>query len=207
MFFQTNMKYFFKIILTVIFFFITFTSNINSKPIPPGSGKGDVPANILILLDSSVSMRNAVEGTSCVRGIDWAVELNDGNFVVSENNRGLFKLITETDKRDGDWNNGEGEFRGSQYCPDIFSTHQTNKSWAGDITEDDEIWFATYGEGGQIIRLNSDGVCDAVINRIDAWSKVKEGGVVTNVIGSGIAMTKFLEVRKRNFIHCRKNPP
>ena len=51
MFFQTNMKYFFKIILTVIFFFITFTSNINSKPIPPGSGKGDVPANILILLD------------------------------------------------------------------------------------------------------------------------------------------------------------
>ncbi len=203
MFFQTNMKYFFKIILTVIFFFITFTSNINSKPIPPGSGKGDVPANILILLDSSVSMRNAVEGTSGVRGIDWAVELNDGNFVVSENNRGLFKLITETDKRDGDWNNGEGEFRGSQYCPDIFSTHQTNKSWAGDITEDDEIWFATYGEGGQIIRLNSDGVCDAVINRYGLgdsmrnwWSKVKEGGVVTTVTGSGIAMTKFLEVRK-----------
>ena len=155
-----------------------------------------MPANILILLDSSVSMRNAVEGTSGIRGIDWAVELNDGNFVVSENNRGLFKLITETDKRDGDWNNGEGEFRGTQYCPDIFSTHQTNKSWAGDITEDDEIWFATYGEGGQIIRLNSDGVCDAVINRIDAWSKVKEGGVVTSVIGSGIAMTKFLEVRK-----------
>ena len=28
------------------------------------------------------------------------------------------------------------------------------------------------------------------------WSKVKEGGVVTTVTGSGIAMTKFLEVRK-----------
>ena len=131
-----------------------------------------MPANILILLDSSVSMRNAVEGTSGIRGIDWAVELNDGNFVVSENNRGLFKLITETDKRDGTWNDGEGEFRGTQYCPDIFRTFDTNKSWAGDITEDDEIWFATYGEGGQIIRLNSDGVCDDDINRIDASSKV-----------------------------------
>ena len=129
----------FKIILTVIFFLINFSSNINSKPIPPGSRKGDVPANILILLDSSVSMRNPVEGTSGVNGIDWAVELDDGNFVVSENNKGLFKLIVETDKRDETWNNGAGNFKGTNMCPGIFRTFGTNRSWAGDITEDGEI--------------------------------------------------------------------
>ena len=200
------MKYFIKIILTVILLFVSFLTIVNSKPIPPGSGKGDVPANILILLDSSVSMRNPVEGTSGINGIDWAVELDDGNFVVSENNRGLFKLIVATDKRDADWNDGEGEFRGTNYCPGIFNTLGTNKSWAGDITENDEIWFATYGEGGQVIRLNSDGVCDAVINRYGLgdssrnwYSQVREDGAAAEtVIGSGIAMTKFLEVRKIN---------
>ena len=51
------MQHFFKIILAVFLVFITLSSSIHSKPIPPGSGKGDVPANILILLDSSVSMK------------------------------------------------------------------------------------------------------------------------------------------------------
>ena len=191
------MKNLFKTILISIFLLVNFSSTINSKPIPPGSGKGDVPANILILLDSSVSMRNPVEGGTGVRGVDWAVEDSDGNLIVSENNRGLFKYLVADEERDGEWNDGEGEFRGTQMCPDMI-TFGSNKSWAGDITANDEIWFTTYGDGGQIIRLNSDGVCTAVINRITDWSRIEEGGVITRPNGTGIAMAFFLEVREIN---------
>ena len=47
-----------------ILFLLIFTLNFNqftyAKPLPPGSGEGDVRANILILLDSSASMDNNI---------------------------------------------------------------------------------------------------------------------------------------------------
>ena len=47
-----------------IFILLTLVLNFNqltyAKPLPPGSGEGDVPANILILLDSSKSMKNRI---------------------------------------------------------------------------------------------------------------------------------------------------
>ena len=50
-------KKFLKIIISNLFIvLITLNQNAISKPLPPGSGTGDVPANILILLDSSASM-------------------------------------------------------------------------------------------------------------------------------------------------------
>ena len=190
------MQHFFKIILAVFLVFITLSSSIHSKPIPPGSGKGDVPANILILLDSSVSMRNPVVGGTGIKGIDWAVELDDGNFIVSEHNRGLFKYLVADEKRDTDFANGTGAFYGTEYCASSFNTFGTNKSWAGDITSDDEVWFGTYGEGGQIIRIDSAGNCTAVINRSGNISRVEESGVVLNSIGTNIAMTRHLEIRE-----------
>ena len=44
-------------ILKVFIFFITLVlnNNVNAKPVPPGAGEGDVPANILFLVDSSAS--------------------------------------------------------------------------------------------------------------------------------------------------------
>ena len=189
------MQHFFKIILAVFLVFITLSSSIHSKPIPPGSGKGDVPANILILLDSSVSMRNPVVGGTGIKGIDWA-ELDDGNFIVSEHNRGLFKYLVADEKRDTDFANGTGAFYGTEYCASSFNTFGTNKSWAGDITSDDEVWLATYGEGGQIIRIDSAGNCTAVINRSGNISRVEESGVVLRSIGTNIAMTRHLEIRE-----------
>ena len=54
-------KKFFNIIFSSLFFLlILLNQNVFSKPIPPGSGEGDVPANILILLDSYASMRNKI---------------------------------------------------------------------------------------------------------------------------------------------------
>ena len=34
------------------FLFLNLYSEVQSKPVPPGSGEGDVPANILFLIDS-----------------------------------------------------------------------------------------------------------------------------------------------------------
>ena len=59
-------KTFIKILILNLILFLTIISKSFTKPIPPGSGEGDVPANILILLDSSVSMRNIVSGLSLI---------------------------------------------------------------------------------------------------------------------------------------------
>ena len=87
------------LILNLILFLIIIPKSF-TKPIPPGSGEGDVPANILILLDSSVSMRNIVSGGMGTYGIDWAVELSDGNIIFAENGRGFSKILTADGSRD-----------------------------------------------------------------------------------------------------------
>ena len=56
-----------KLILLLTFFIIIISSQSSySKPVPPGSGAGDVPANILFLLDNSKSMNVSMSapGTS-----------------------------------------------------------------------------------------------------------------------------------------------
>ena len=39
--------------LLLILFLLNIHQQVQAKPIPPGSGEGDVPANILFLIDSS----------------------------------------------------------------------------------------------------------------------------------------------------------
>ena len=43
-------------IINILLIILLFNSNAFSKALPPGSGIGDVPANVLILLDKSGSM-------------------------------------------------------------------------------------------------------------------------------------------------------
>ena len=84
-----RIKNFAKILIKKILLFLLIIPGLQAKPIPPGSGEGDVPANILILLDSSVSMRNIVTGGNGTYGVDWAVELRDGNIIFSELDKGF----------------------------------------------------------------------------------------------------------------------
>ena len=74
-----NIFKFFSLLILVL----NFNQSIYAKPLPPGSGEGDVPANILILLDSSASMRSAiVQPTPSPSSI--AIDGN-GNRVLSRN--------------------------------------------------------------------------------------------------------------------------
>tara|TARA_B100000963_G_scaffold88086_1_gene75661 strand:- start:579 stop:1178 length:600 start_codon:yes stop_codon:yes gene_type:complete len=84
--------------LIFIFLFTLFISNkLYSKPVPPGAGEGDVKANILILLDSSDSMKNDVgatdESLEWVNGADYAP---DGKIIVSQakNSQGMIRILT-----------------------------------------------------------------------------------------------------------------
>ena len=82
----------------LVFLFTLFISNnLNSKPVPPGAGEGDVKANILILLDSSDSMKNDVgatdESLEWVNGAEYAP---DGKIIVTQakNSQGLLRILT-----------------------------------------------------------------------------------------------------------------
>ncbi len=50
--------------LKILFFLflLSFSNNLNAKPVPPGAGGGDVAANILFLVDSSASMGKWIGG-------------------------------------------------------------------------------------------------------------------------------------------------
>ena len=55
------------------FLFLNLYSEVQSKPVPPGSGEGDVPANILFLIDSSASMSRRISNRDAVFGMTNAI--------------------------------------------------------------------------------------------------------------------------------------
>ncbi|MDB0060510.1 hypothetical protein N9F05_00515, partial [bacterium] len=55
-----------NLILKISILFLILTGNVFAKGLPPGSGQGDVPANILILLDKSGSMGARMSSGSTV---------------------------------------------------------------------------------------------------------------------------------------------
>ncbi len=79
-----------KTIKTFLILFVFFSYNQVgfSKPLPPGSGSGDVPANILFLLDSSASMNRQI-GAGIPHISSITID-GDGN-----------KILTSVDRRTG----------------------------------------------------------------------------------------------------------
>ena len=72
----------------ILFVFFSFNQVGFSKPLPPGSGSGDVPANILFLLDSSISMNRQI-GAGIPHISSMTID-DDGN-----------KILTSVDRRTG----------------------------------------------------------------------------------------------------------
>ncbi len=103
-----------KIIISNLFLIaFVFNQNVYSKPIPPGSGEGDVPANILILLDSSLSMQSKITDGASIKHPRDIVEDSDGNVIMTgDRNQGIIKMITSTEQKDPNFGN-KGRFKGS----------------------------------------------------------------------------------------------
>ena len=108
-----NIKFFKIIALKILLLATIFNQGVFAKPIPPGSGEGDVPANILFLLDSSDSMDTGIRSGAPMRNAEDIVELNDGNLIVAQWIEGLIKLTYSTGERDYEFASG-GLFVGAE---------------------------------------------------------------------------------------------
>jgi type IV pilus assembly protein PilY1 len=80
------MKILFKL-FSLLILIINFNQTSYAKPLPPGSGEGDVPANILILLDSSASMRRTLGDG--IPAISSATIDGNGNRVLTSADKSL----------------------------------------------------------------------------------------------------------------------
>ena len=96
----TYSKFIKIIIVKILLLIIIFTESVFSKPIPPGSGEGDVPANILFLLDNSLSMRNTITEGAGIDVVLDLVELDSGDLILAQG-RGKGLLRCKTSRREG----------------------------------------------------------------------------------------------------------
>ena len=109
---KQNYKKLFKILISnLLFLLIVFNQNAISKAIPPGSGEGDVPANILILLDSSASMKRKIISGDGIENPGDVIELSDGNIIIGEGNLGFAKINTTDKTVDNSFSNNNRNFR------------------------------------------------------------------------------------------------
>ena len=111
------MKFIKTILSNLLFLFFIFNQQALSKPIPPGSGEGDVPANILILLDSSASMqKQIVSGDSLGFPHSIAADSN-GDVYIGESSNGIVKMISADEKADQTFADSNRNFRGKKNEP------------------------------------------------------------------------------------------
>ena len=125
------MKKLYKI-LGLLILILSFNQFTNAKPLPPGSGSGDVAANILILLDTSDSMNNSIGDGFPI--INSATINGDGNRVLVSNDAsdgGLYMI------------NSSGErvkFSGTKDNGDTYTTSNWYPRNTTDQTCDYALW-------------------------------------------------------------------
>ena len=80
-----------------------------AKPLPPGSGAGDIPANILILLDTSESMNSNPFGGDMLSKVGDVILLDDGDILVGQmDSAGVVKMNYASEELDRTFNNNKG---------------------------------------------------------------------------------------------------
>ena len=99
-----------KVLLKLLFLLLIFTNNIFAKPLPPGSGSGDVPANILILLDTSSSMSNTPEVADALSPVNDILLLDSGDVLIGQS-AGVVKMTYATEKLDSTFADNRGAIR------------------------------------------------------------------------------------------------
>ena len=171
-------KYKFKIIIkfliSKLLLLLIFLNQIAfSKPLPPGSGAGDVKANILILLDTSKSMNNKPYSGDAVETIGDVVLLADGDILVGQStaNSGVVKYDYTTEKFDTDFAGGSKTFWGTtrDNCTvDGVQDSRIGNVSSMDITSDlknvsGEVIYIVAENKNKVVGINSDGECVEVI--------------------------------------------
>jgi len=83
-------------IVNLLITFVLLTTNVFSKALPPGSGIGDIPANVLILLDKSGSMGARMTSGAGVRYPDsTAIDSSGDVYVAQYYTYGIKKFIMQ----------------------------------------------------------------------------------------------------------------
>ena len=189
-----NIKFFKIIALKILLLATIFNQGVFAKPIPPGSGEGDVPANILFLLDSSDSMDTNIFSGTPMRNAEDIVELNDGNLIIAQKQEGLIKLIYSTTEKDYAFANA-GSFLGAVNpdasdavygtgnCAEKNSYFQHVIEIAYDKTSDIIYAVEHHPDYYKIVSLNSDGTC---VDVIEAGDTIGDDGQVLNFSLRGI---------------------
>ena len=98
---------------------------VEAKPVPPGSGEGDVAANILFLIDSSASMRRRINNRDSVQPVNGAVYSSDGSIIASQSRTFGIVKFDSGGSRDRTWNNNVSRYTGD-------ANHQCQASFDGD---------------------------------------------------------------------------
>ena len=113
----------FKYFLFVFLFLNLYSeTQVHAKPVPPGSGEGDVPANILFLIDSSASMSRRISGTRVNEIVGISMD-SDGRYYATQHSgrRGVLRFSTD------------GE---------IDRTYNGNRGiWAGNANDNCSMWY------------------------------------------------------------------
>ena len=126
-----NLIKFFGLLILIL----NINQSTNAKPLPPGSGEGDVPANILILLDNSTSMR--LRASDGMPEMHSATIIGNGNRVLAtphKNDHGLY-LFSSGGQRINFTGTTDS---GSSYTIDIWRNNDTT-----DNTCDNRIGWHT----------------------------------------------------------------
>ena len=165
--FFNRLKYLISATLILCLFPI---EDMMAKDPPPGSGSGDVPVNVLFLLDNSLSMRRQIIPGDGMWSPWDLVETDNGDIIISQmSRRGLTKINYGTESRDTDFGRN-GWFRGSRQDANCGNqdTRIRNAYQIGidrvdtDDVTDDRIYVPDY-RGRKIVVLNVDGECQGVI--------------------------------------------
>jgi len=179
---------FFKILLIkLILLLFILNQNAFSKPLPPGSGSGDTPANILILLDTSASMQNKPFGGESMAAPGGIVLLDSGDVVTGQSeSEGLSKFSYTSELYDENFADGEKQFLGDEKdtsCSlhsgqvdsrlrNVGAVH-ISKKVSGQGTN--EVIYGLGANTGNVVGVDADGNCIHVISSSDlGFSK---GGV------------------------------
>ena len=172
-------KLFLYIFITIIF----FNQNVFAKSLPPGSGTGDVKANILILLDTSLSMNATAFGGASIYNPGDLILLNDGDVMVGQSRGAIVKFDYTSEDFDPSFVDPDGDgvgarlFQGSNSMPscELEAGRQDSRIRAvGEMAKSSnvanttpngkEVIYSISESFGTVVAIDADGNCVEVID-------------------------------------------